>query len=101
MKSLASIANQSVWNRVVLVMEGQAPGCLLALTLQSNSRVKLYANGQVPLEWLLVIIEPHSFIVIYQILWSVLIKQTLDVHQNVEEVVFARCHDLKEFILMG
>ena len=75
-------------------MESQAPWSLLTFALKAHGSVELDSYGQVPLQWSLVVIEPHCFIVIDQVLWCVLIKQGLHVHQNVEKVVFARGHYL-------
>ena len=75
-------------------MESQTPWCLFAFTFEADSSVELNPDGQVPLEGLLIVVEPHGFVVVDQVLRRILIKQALDVHQDVEEVVLAWSHNL-------
>ena len=63
-KCLASVAYESVRNRVILVVESQAPWGLLALALKADRRIELDTDGQVPLERLLVVVEPHGLVVV-------------------------------------
>ena len=94
MKSLTRVPDQSVGRRVVLVMKSETPGSLLRLPRQTNSRVKLDTNRQVPLKCLLIVLEPHLFVVIHLVLGGVLVEKRLHIHQDVEQVVFPRSHDL-------
>ena len=63
-KCLASVAYESVRDRVILVVESQAPWGLLALALQADCRIELDTDWQVPLERLLVVFEPHGLVVV-------------------------------------
>ena len=63
-KCLTSVAYKSVRDRVILVVESQAPRGLLALALQADRRIELDTDGQVPLERLLVVVEPHGLVVV-------------------------------------
>ena len=71
---LTSVAYESVRDRVILVVESQAPWSLFAFALETHSSVELNTDGQVPLERFLVVIEPHGFVVVDQVLRRILIK---------------------------
>ena len=93
---LSHIADHRVWLRIVFVVEAQAPGCLIAFLLKADRCVELHPDGDVPLERLRVVVEPPASVVLYLVLRCVLIKERLYVGQDVEKVVFSRCHDLSK-----
>jgi len=89
------VPDNCVRHRVVFIVEDQAPRGLLAFPLQAHRRIKLHANRKVPLQRLLVVLEPHLSIVVKLVLRSILVEQGLHFHEHVENVVFPRCHDLQ------
>ena len=96
MEGLSRVSNKCVWNRVILIVKSETPWSLLALAFKSNSSVELHTNRQVPLERLLVILKPHFLVVVDQVLRRVLVEKRFDVHQNIEQVVLARRHNLHD-----
>ena len=77
---LLCIAHDRIRHGIILVMEDQAPWCLLALFLETHSSVKLHSDRQVPFKRFAVELEPHFFVVVDCILWGVLVKECFDIH---------------------
>ena len=92
---LLCIAHDRIRHRIILVVEDQAPWCLLALFLKTYSSVELHTDWQVPFKGFSVELEPHLFVVVDCVLWGVLVKECFDIHQDVIEIVLTRGHDLK------
>ena len=95
-ESLASVPDQRIWHRVVFVVKCQAPWGFLAFTLEADGRVELYPDWQVPLERPLIVLEPHGLVIVDKVRRGILVEQTLDVHQDVKEIVLPRCHNLNK-----
>ena len=93
-ESLARVPDQCVGHRVVFIVKCEAPWRLLAFAFEADGRVELDPDGQVPLEWSLVVLEPHGLVIVDEVRRGILVEQTFDVHQNVEQVVLTWCHDL-------
>ena len=70
MESLSRVSNQCVRHRVVFIVKSETPGSFLAFALEADRRVKLHSNRQVPLEGLLVVLEPHLLVVVDLVLVS-------------------------------
>lgn len=94
-EGFVSVSDQRVWSWIILVVEGEAPGCLLRLAGQTHGRIELCSNGKVPLERPLVIFEPHLFVVVNLVLWRELVEKRLHIHEDVEQIVLTRRHDLE------
>ena len=93
-EGLPCIANEGVGHWVVLVMESKTPWRLFTFLLEADRRVELNSNREVPLQGFLVVFEPHLLVVVDAILGCILIEERFHIHQNVEQIVFARGHDL-------
>lgn len=93
---LAHIADHWIWLGIVLVVEAQAPRCFVAFLLEADGCVELHSDGHVPLEGPRVVVEPPASVVLYLVLRCILIEERLHIGQDVEKVVFSRCHDLSK-----
>lgn len=74
LKCFVAILDESVRRWIVLVVESEAPGGLLALAGQTYGRVELDSDRKVPLQRLLVVLEPHLAVVIDFILRCELVE---------------------------
>jgi len=81
-------------NRILSVVESEAPRDLFLLIPQSDLSIKLHADGQVPFKWHPVELEVHFIVGLKFVLWSIGVEERLNICDDVKEVVLSWCHDL-------